>query len=124
MSVRFEVHAIARKSIAAWRERMQRRRGGRELMDTYFEALVAELTRSKGQPDGVEWLDDVLPELGVWEFMFNDTWVVFTRRLVSNWWTKISGRRQVELFLIGLFPDPLHQVQLASLARTLSTWGR
>lgn len=120
MDVRFRVHRGARESIHRWRARMQRRPGGRVLETSFYQMLVDELIRTAGQPEGVQFVFQLNPDIGVREFQFRQTWVVFTRTVTGGWWARLLGRQQVDLLLVDLLSRPPLPAQLASLARRLN----
>ena len=120
MEVRFRVHQEARASIHRWRARMRRRPGGQVLETSFYQMLVDELIRTAGQPEGVQFVFQLNPDVGVWEFQFRQTWVVFVRTVTGGLWARLLGRQQVDLLLVALLSRPPLPAQLASLARTLN----
>jgi hypothetical protein len=70
MPVSFVVHDIAHDSLRDWQRRMRGRRGGDQLVQTYFELLEAELIRSNGRPVGCQVIEWLRPEMNVWEFQY------------------------------------------------------
>jgi len=120
MNARLRVHREARESIHRWRARMQRRPGGRILDTSFFKMLEDELIRTAGQPEGVQFIFQLNPDIGVWEFQLRQTWVVFTRTVIGGWWARLLGRQQVDLLLLALLSRPPLPAQLASLARRLN----
>jgi hypothetical protein len=102
---------------------MNRRPGGRELETVFLRMMIEELARSGGRPPGARFVFQLNPQVGVWEFQFQETWVVFTRELMGGWWARLRNRQQVEILLVELLFDPPLPAQLASLARRLNLPG-
>lgn len=103
MSVRFAVHEIARESLLNWQQRWTHgRRGGRELFGVYFNSLRDELIRTKGKSTGVRYLSGYRTTVGIWEFQFRDTWVVFIVEKIGGFWDRLFNRSNTRITLVAL----------------------
>src|SRR6476660_1894116 len=104
MPVRFAVHEIARASYLAWRGRLSSGGpGGRELSGTYAHALRDELIRTAGRPAGARFLARIRPPLGIWEYQFGETWVVYVVQRLGGFWRRLVGRSDLRVTLVAVY---------------------
>ena len=123
MPAEFVVHDIAHESLRDWQRRMRRRRGGSQLVQAYFEFLENELIRTDGRPAGARVIEGFRPEMSLWEFQHQETWVVYTIQRRGSWWARVRGRQALRVVLLRLFARPPHRAELALLARAVRPRG-
>jgi hypothetical protein len=125
MPVRFVVHEIARPSISDWYRRLcARGLGGQSFATTYFQALREELIRTAGLPKGGHFVGQVTPPVGVWEFQFGSSWVVYVLKQEPGLLKRLLGRSGAQIIMIGLFDHPPLRAELTQLLQSLSVWDR
>jgi hypothetical protein len=123
MPAEFVVHDVAHDSLRDWRRRMRNRRGGGQLVQAYFEYLEAELIRTDGRPAGAEVIEWLRPEINVWEFQYQETWVVYTIQRRGSWWARVIGRQELRVVLLRMFAHPPLRAELELLARAVRSRG-
>lgn len=119
MAYTYTVHRVAEPSVTRWRARTGLAgRGGREMAGVYLDSIGQELVRTRGKPRGAEfvcWLD---PPVGVWEFQFRTTWIVFVLKRKGGFLKRLVGLSDVRIILLGLYDHPPSQSELESLTQS------
>ena len=80
----------------------------RRLGRLYMEAIEQLLVENHGIPAAAKRRTAGEPETWSLEFIQNELWVLYTRRVVGGWWKKLFGHQSVEIVIRDLVARGSH----------------